>query len=582
MTASFSTQRPSTTRFPWLPPLLLALPVVCFVLFVLVYAVNVPWLDDIDAFLGFTLAYLDAPTLAGKMHNILVPNNEHRIVSAKLITLAMYYLTGEVNFRWLILIALLFSLATFGLFFRVFRSMRQPVLAFAPVAFLFFQPEYHLTTLWSVTGLQHPVVICLTLFALYLLSRTGQADRAYSRVAGAAALQMLATLSMSNGLMGWLGGGIMLALNRQWRGLGIWAAGCGLTLWVYFHDFQSGTRTGEGLGYFLEHPVVTINAFFTFTGGMFDLTPTASGYVRYILPTLGGAVLTVLVAALVYRAVQPLLTSRWQQTNTGLRQRRLFFMGSYAFLFANAGIIAVLRLRYGYDVMVVTNYMIYPATLAALLYLNLLSEFSNYVARQRLLRVGLVVGVGVWVFAYSVYWPRMAYRKQLLLTNAMNQKHTGIGLGPSWGTPFADMARQVMQESVRRGVYHYPTSYLSALEPLIWSPTGVASQAVATSDSCLTMPITGGGYSYLTATKPNAFPDGIGPAAVLVSSAKQTFLFPSETPYSLGNFWLSQRVTAINAEIIIPILQPGRYRVGVLTPSTPTRPIRFGCEPITI
>jgi len=582
MTGSFPTQHASTTRFLWLAPLLLTLPVVCFVLFVLIYAVNVPWLDDIDAFLGFTLAYLDAPTLAGKLHNILVPNNEHRIVSAKLITLAMYYLTGEVNFRWLILVALLFSLSAFGLFFRVFRSMRLPLLAFVPVAFLFFQPEYHLTTLWSVTGLQHPVVICLTLFALYLLSRTGQADRAYGRVAGAAALQMLATLSMSNGLMGWLGGGIMLALNRQWRGLGIWTTGCGVTLWIYFHDFQSGTRTGESLGYFLEHPIATMSAFFTFTGGMFDLTPTASGYLRYVLPTLAGVALTILVAALVYQTVQPLLTSRWQQADTGLRQRRLFFVGSYVFLFANAGIIAVLRLRYGYEVMVVTNYMIYPATLAALLYLNLLSEFPNYVAQQRLLRTGLVVGVGIWAFAYGFYWPQMAYRKQMLLTNAMNQKHTGIGLGPSWGTPFADMARRVMQESVRRGIYHYPTSYLSGVESRIWSPTGPSPQTVAASDSCLNMPIMGGGYSYLTATKPNAFPGGIGPAAVLVSSAKHTFLFPSETPYSLGNFWLNRRVTAIDAEIIISILPPGRHRVGVVTPSLPTPPIRFGCQQITI
>ena len=571
--------RSHPTRFSGLAPALLALPILCFVGFVLAYAVNVPWLDDIDAYLGFLLAYLDAPTLAGKLHNILVPNNEHRIVTAKLLTLGMYYLTGEVNFRWLILVALLFSLLTFGLFFRVFRSMRLPLLLLVPVAFLFFQPEYHLTTLWAVTGLQHPVVIFLTLLAFYLLSRP---SRSNSWVAGAAALQLLATLSMSNGLMGWLGGGLMLALNRQWRGLGVWVAGCGLTVWVYFRDFQSGSRTGESLGYFLAHPVATVSAFFTFTGAMFDLTPTATGNARYVMPTLAGVVLTAVVGLLVYRMVRSLLTSSSQRTDARLRQRRLFFIGSYVFLFANAGIIAVLRLRYGYEVMVVTNYMIYPATLAALLYLNLLSEFPHRFARQRLFRAGLVMGVGIWGFAYGLYWPRMAYRKQLLLTNAMNQKHTGIGLGPSWGTPFANMARQVMRESARRGLYHYPTSYLSAVEPLIWSPSGLAAQAVTPTDSCLPMPITGGGYSYLTATKPNTFPAGVGPAAVLVSSADNAFLFPSETPYSLRNFWLSQPATAIDAEIIIPILKPGRYRVGVLTPALSERPVWFGCQQITI
>lgn len=560
------------SRLQSVAPVLIALPVGCFILFVFTYAVNVPWFDDIDAFLGFTLAYTDATTLSEKIYNVLVPNNEHRIVIAKLITLGMYYLTGEVNFRWLVLIALLFILGTFVLLSRVFRSMQLPWLAFLPVPFLLLQPEYYLTSLWSIPGLQHSVVICLTLSSLYMLTQSGS-----GKFTLAITLQILAALSMSNGLMGLIAGGIILALNRSWLRLGGWVVGSVIAIWLYFYNFQSAGRTSESLAYSLAHPVQAIGAFFTFTGAMFDLTPTVQGSWRYAAPTLAGAILTALVLTLVYRMGLGFWPVADKTGTSGRQNRRLFFIGGYVFLFGNVAIIALLRLRYGYEVMVVSNYMIYPAVMAALIYLNVLSECPDWRAQQQCLRIGLLVSILVWVFAYGVYWPRAAYRKQMLLTSAMNQKHYDIGLGATWGTPFANMARSVMRESAKRGVYHYPASYITPVESFLTVTNGRVSN-----DSCLTMQVEGGGYNYVAQTEPNAYPNTLRQAAVFVQSDQRTLLYASETPFTLRNFWLNQPVTSVKAEIINIMLAPGRYKVGVVTPSEENRPVRFSCHAVTI
>ncbi|GAB2532703.1 hypothetical protein GCM10027085_24520 [Spirosoma aerophilum] len=541
-------------------------------MFVWKYAVNVPWFDDIDAFLGFTLAYLDSATLSDKIYNIFVPNNEHRIVVAKLITLGMYYLTGQVNFRWLILIALLFILGTLILFSQVFRSIRVSWLLFVPVPFLMLQPQYYLTSLWSIPGLQHPVVICLTLSSLYLLTQSGK-----TQFAGAVVMQVLATLSMSNGLMGWVAGGIVLALHKKWYKLAGWIAGSVVAVVLYFYNFQSAGRTGDSLAYSFAHPVQAFSAFFTFTGGLFDFVPFVNTNWRYALPTAGGMMLAAIVLVLLYRMNRGLWQATAQRVDDGLRKRRLFFSGAYVFLYGNAAIIALLRLRYGYNVMVVSNYMIYPAMLTALVYLNVLSECATMQAQHRSFRVGLIGGLVIWVFAYGYYLPKAAFRKQMLLTSAMNQKHADIGLGATWGTPFASIASSMMRKSVERGIYHYPESYLTPVEPLLKS-----MNSAATDGPCLPMDLTGGEVIYITKTAPDAYTTKLDQAAIFVKSTNHTILYASETPFSFVNFWLNRPITSAYSEFLTIVLAPGRYQIGVLTPSQPSRPIRFSCQSLTI
>lgn len=566
-------------RLRMLASVLIGIPILCFCVMLAVYVVNVPWIDDIDAFLSFIIGYIDAPTLGEKLDWLIRPNNEHRILMGKLITLALYKLTGIVSYRWLIFAAFIFLLGLLGLFYRVFRSMNLPLLAFVPVSFLLLQPQYYLTSMWAITAMQHQVVVMLSFSTMYLLA---SGDR--SRFGAALGVQILTSLSMSNGLFGWIAGAVVLALQRQWIRLIIWLVLGIATIVFYFHDFPNGQGNESSVSYFLNYPYLVFFGFFTFTGGLFDFVSKADILWRSVLPTLAGFVIILTLLGLLWRMNEPLLGRRigsYETTNRATKalwKRRYFFTGCYTFLMINAVIVAFLRPRFGYEVMLISNYMIYPAVLVILLYLNVLSERRTEPVStlNQWVFISLLVSLVVWGNWYLVNLPKMAYRKHQLLTYAFNQKHNKTGLGPSWGSPFLDLAQRTMNETIRRGIYQYPEAYYTPYE------SQLVSLPQQKADPGLKLHVLGGGYSYIAETDYNALPQPITEAAVVIQSAQRTYLFPSELPYTFTNYYLNRPIRTIQAELINPTIAPGRYRVGILVPSSGENPIQFSDQIVTV
>jgi hypothetical protein len=557
---------------------LVALPIVCFTLLLLTYAVNVPWMDDIDAFLSFIVGYIDADTTAEKVNWLLRPNNEHRILTAKIITLFMYTLTGQVNFRWLILAGYLFLLGILWLFYRVFKTLNLPLLAFVPIPFFLLQPQYYLTSIWAITGLQHQVVVCLVLTALYML-----ANGRSNRFAAATGVQLLASLSMSNGLFGWVAGAVVLALQRHWYRLGLWLVVGIATIVFYFHDFHSPQGNESSFSFFIRQPYLIGAAFFTFMGGLFDFFPDADIVKRSILPTVAGLVLITAMLRLLWSILSNLLGSGMSYTRSAGhgfktdRQQQYFLVGCYAFLMVNASVVAFLRPRFGYSVMLVSNYMVYPALLISLLYLTVLSEYKRSETINRWVRIGILSSIAVFTISYFIRWPKVAYRKQVLLTNAFNQKHNGTGLGATWGTPFAELANHAMTEAVKRRIYRYPEAYYTAFESIL-----TPSMQPGGADSTVRIDVSGGGYSYMAETVSPTTLSLNGSSAVLVQSSQRSYLYVSELPFGMSAFWLNRPVTNVRAEVVNSLLAPGSYRVGLLLPDAAQQPVRFSSQTITI
>ena len=569
-------QRKASGQLQVISYVLLVVPIICFSILLFTYAVNVPWMDDIDAFLSFMVGYIDAPTLGDKLDWLLRPNNEHRILMAKLITLAMYKLTGTVNFRWLVFAAFVFLLGIIYVFYRLFRSIKLPLLAFVPIVFLVLQPQYYLTSIWAITGLQHLVTLSLTLAAIYCL-----ASGSRNRFVGAIFIQIVASLSMSNGLFGWVAGAVMLALQRQWIRLTIWLILGVATIVFYFHDFPNGQGNESSVSFFLHYPYLVFFGFFTFIGGLFDFLPNATILVRSVLPTFGGFVFVSTMLWLLWRMNWPLLrgittTSSSDPVLVARQKRRYFFTGCYAFLMVNAVIVAFLRPRFGYDVMLVSNYMIYSAILVSLLYLNVLSEYGIQSMPMRWVQFGLLFGLGIWGFWYITRLPKIALRKELLLTSAFNQKHNETGLGASWGTPFATLAKEVMGKAIRKGIYQYPVAYFTPYEQDVLAGRQIKS------DSTLDLQLGPGDYSNLVKTDYGALPYLVNQAAVVIQSDKNTYLFPSDVSFTPATFFLNRPVRTLNAEIIRPILPRGHYRIGILAPAGKEKAIQFSQQTLTI
>ncbi|MEY4538883.1 MAG: hypothetical protein RLZZ306_640, partial [Bacteroidota bacterium] len=94
------------------------LPIFFFSLMLFTYAVNVPWMDDTDAFPDFLGRFLEAKTWDEKAWLMFKPNNEHRIIYAKLVNLLHYGITGTLNMRTLTILSNITLLGMLWIFWR--------------------------------------------------------------------------------------------------------------------------------------------------------------------------------------------------------------------------------------------------------------------------------------------------------------------------------------------------------------------------------------------------------------------------------------------------------------------------------
>lgn len=551
--------------------LLLALPVGAFIGLLYAYAINVPWYDDIETFVGFFAKYKQAQTLSDKLYWLLKPNNEHRVFFGKTVAIAIAALTGELNFRAVMLVGGVCLLGTLTVLFRVFRWQRaMPLALFLPIPFILLQPQFHLASLWTITSMQHIGASFFVISSLYALS----AARSTGRFWAAVGLQTLAALSMSNGLFGWVAGAGVLLAQQRYGKLGVWLLITVVVFWFYFHDFSSPQGNESSISFFLKHPHLVFFGFFTFVGGLFDFLPTQPILIRSLLPTLAGFGIIGGTAWLVWQqgwhqpdaaghASGPILPAQAQQ------RQRYFWLGAYGYLLVNAAAIGFLRPRFGYEVMLISNYMLYPALWVSLLYLHWISE-QRASARSRSLAIGLGGAILVWLVSYNLHWPVLHERRQRLLAFAFNQRHNDAGLSGTLGTPLAEYIDKNMRLVTEQGYYHYPPANPALPDSLLTRPA--ASFAPFLSPTVSITPQPDRYQIELLPTEPLSARD---PAFLLLQSDAHTYLITSQTPLRIASFALNRPVVAIKAEALKGTFYPGTYRLGWATLSKGKPVVRY-------
>lgn len=564
-------------------PVLVAFPVVCFLALVLIFADNIPWMDDLQAFIEFLIEFTEADSFSEKLHWLLVPNNEHRIVFAKLTTLFFYKLTGMINFRWLILVGFGCLLALLLVLYRIFRTLRLPILAFLPVTFILFQPQYRLTSFWAITSLQHQAVPMLVFWSVYLLANTNRSAVFSMRFSGAIVLQLLVSFSNSNGLFGWVAGAAVLLVqwrlegtNYLWR-LVIWLGLAVLAILLYFHDFANLQGNESSMSFLLKNPHLVFFGFFTFLGGLFDFFPKLGIVVRSILPIAAGMTL---IAILFWLFKTTLLPSLWQRNrkpvDIKLNHRRYFFVGAYVFLLVNAVVIAVLRPRFGFDVMLISNYMIYPALFVILLYLNLLSELKHPKLRKQWMVGGISLGVLVWAVMYFYHLPPLGAQKLIRQTSVFNQKHNDLGFGAIIGSDYAAAINKWMDTAEKKGFYSYPeNTFYAPFEQTLLKPNPPA-------DSTFHLLVQESGDAFQMVTRDWPLPAGIDEACIIVKSDQHTYLFPADNLFFPVQYYLRRRMPNINARVLKSFLYPGAYQIGLITVQKEKADIRFSNQFINV
>ncbi len=446
----------TNTSKKMLPLLAAFFPVACWVAVICYYSINLPWFDDFETFFVFLHNWTVENSTVEKLYQLYYPNNEHRMILSRILTLAQLRLAGHLDFTQLHLIGAGFTLGTLYLLWRAFKTTGLNTLYFIPVTFLLFQLQYHLIYLWAICSHQHQIVVFCACLSMYTL--------AYRRLGPALLFAVCATFSMGNGIFIWPAGLVVLLLGKRYRSLAIWCVTAGAAIFLYFYGL-SAQGNESSLDFFLRNPHLSVLGFFAFLGGLFDFFPEHGIVARSVLPVMAGMAVSTWIAVW----LAPFFVS-WFETTSGRSLKiparlspgkapddyQLFVTGVLAFLLVNAFIIGLLRPRFGFFVMIVSNYKLYPALFLALAYLARLSSAASASRRRTIFQSCLAVAAGTWILSAAGYLPIISERHKYLKANGYNQEYNGYGLGHVPFSPHARYIDSLSREMVRAGLYRFP------------------------------------------------------------------------------------------------------------------------------
>jgi hypothetical protein len=535
-------------------------PIVIWAFVILYYSVNLPWYDDFDPFPDFLHKWITDSDISTRLTLLFQPNNEHRMIIGKMVTLVYYWITGHLNFTFLHIAGGCFTVGTLILFWLSFKKSGLKWWYFLPVPFLLFQLQFHLAFLWAICGLQHPPVVFFATLSMFFLSR--------NRFLWAIVAALCATYAMSSGIFAWPAGMVVLAISARYKQLVIWSVAAVLAIGFYFYGLSTQGNESS-LAFFFQHPHLPVLGFFAFLGGLFDFFPEKQIVVRSALPVLMGFLVMIWIAIWLVRQLLPWVRNtlnwptqlpKWIAGHDGgtseVKAFRTFLLGILTFLLVDAVIIGLLRTRFGFFVMIVSNYKLYPALFLTIAYLSFISSAASEHARRSGFRMSVAAAVLIWGMSMYSYLPQISERQKYYTVNGYNQEVNGYGLGHVPYSKSAAYVDTLMKDMVARGIYQYPSEgkRLAREAALLSSNTSLTPNIlVENRDSVLYLNDETSGMSFARGNIQYAF----------VRNHERLYLFKMEPHKYSGRNIVRQYDKG--ADVLIPYssLLPGTYELGI-------------------
>ena len=218
-------------------PVMLLLASLVPVVLVSAYAISasrdIVYWDEVDTVIAFLLRLHQGLNWDGFLREVFAINNEHRMVTSRLMFAASWWLVGTVDFRIISAIGNSFLIVTCAALVvsagSGARKLRMAVL----LAFLMFQLEHFENFLWSGSSIDHFQVVALAVGAFVALARgTGLG------LGVAVLLSVLATFTLAHGMATWPIGAFLLWQASRPRACAIWCLVAVATAFAFFHGFE--------------------------------------------------------------------------------------------------------------------------------------------------------------------------------------------------------------------------------------------------------------------------------------------------------------------------------------------------------
>lgn len=221
-------------RFAAILLTMLALVPVAFVgLTVAASARNIVYWDEFDTALDLLLALDTGVDARGFFERIFAINNEHRMITSRLLFAFSWWTTGTVDFSVMGAIGNLFLVALCVTLLAAAGTLERRVRLGVVLAALMFQLGHYENFLWSGASIDHFQVVMLAIGAIVGLARGTKPAFAL-----AAVLAVLATFTLAQGLVIWPVGAVMLWRAQRRSEFWVWLGLAALTGLAFFQGFE--------------------------------------------------------------------------------------------------------------------------------------------------------------------------------------------------------------------------------------------------------------------------------------------------------------------------------------------------------
>lgn len=149
--------------------LLIFLIVSIFFYAVFTFSYNFPFYDDFENILLFAENFSKSNSAEERFVLLFKQNFDHRVLFARLLTISMYLVTGEINIDGLIVLGDLTLIGTALIFYQYHAAKKMSLLVFFSSICLLFQVQHYEDSIsWATCALQHAPVIFLSLLSFHL------------------------------------------------------------------------------------------------------------------------------------------------------------------------------------------------------------------------------------------------------------------------------------------------------------------------------------------------------------------------------------------------------------------------------
>ncbi|WP_428658128.1 hypothetical protein [Runella sp.] len=412
-------------------------------------AVNVPFFDDY-AYLEYIIKFINAPDVLHFLQELEFKHNGHGVITAKSVFWLDYLLTGEANYRTLILAGSGLVILLFWYFWNLLAANRMPFWYSLPIALFLFTPAYHENIFWAAALWQYTASFAIGLWTYYVLTKENRWAFAMAVAGG-----FLLTYTNGNGLFGMYVGVIIPLLQTRYKRVAVWLIACIITtiIFYWYYPFGFGSLGQEKS---LKNSLLTIVSFFG----------SCASYFRGRLPevaVLGGLITFLLIGLALWLAVEyikKIINSRSQGKILPVFTKHsvnLSLLSLLAWLLVTG--LGVATARAGNALETPARYMIYSVMAVVSLYVAFLLLLPQRM--QKIIAAGMIPIGGFFVLStYMFASPDVINFRNSLISDAFSLGQHRRVTG-KLETMTNSVVKKYFDEALKKGIYVLPTTVLN-------------------------------------------------------------------------------------------------------------------------